>query len=491
MKKKAYDESFDYYEVILPYTDHMNYSFETILKGKSISYGNFNFKFSKNQYGPEWVYGAVFYQIMVDRFSGGSKERPYRHGGDLIGLINRLDYLKELGINAIYLTPIFTSKTYHSYDVEDYYSVDEQYGGDDAFKKVVEECGKRDIRLCLDGVFHHTSFFHPHFQSLIQNSLTYKEWYRITDLPVIDKKFKETLSSNLPLAEKYRRLAKLKKNYESFFGVWIMPRLNHENPEVINFIKNVGNYWVEKYGVKGWRLDVAHGVPPKIWREFRSDLPDDVYLFGEVMDDARTWIFDKFHGTMNYLLYEAILNFFAYREIGEKEFLNQIELLNVYYGPVSYMMYNFLDNHDVSRFLSLVDSKEKYMCAMVFLFTYVGIPSLFYGDEIGIKGMKTKKEEGQREPMIWDPESQDAELLDFTKKLIDMRRRSKALQIGLFAARSDMLMYERTFENEKLLIGINYSENFIRVDPPERYELIFGDFDGSFMAPFSSFVLKV
>jgi len=489
MRKKAYDELFDYYEAILPYVDRMDYSFEVKKDNKTISYGNFNskFKFSRNQCGPEWVYGSVFYQIMLDRFPRSSKKN-----NDLTGLINRLNYLSELGINALYLTPIFTSKTYHSYDVEDYYTVDQKYGGNDAFKELVEECKKRNIRICLDGVFHHTSFFHPHFQEVIQNFLTYREWYRITDLPVIGDRFKETLSSNLPLAEKSKRLTKLEKNYESFFGTWLMPRLNHDNPEVVEFIKDVGNYWVKNYDTKGWRLDVAHGVPPRIWREFRLDLPNDVYLFGEVMDDARIWIFDKFHGAMNYLLYEAMLSFFAYQEINGEEFLNQIELLNVYYGPISYMMYNFLDNHDVSRFLSLVDSKEKYRCALVFLFTYVGIPSLFYGDEIGLKGTKTKKEEGQRRPMIWDPKAQDVEILDFTKKLIDLRRKSKALQIGLFKpARFDMLMYERTFENEKLLIGINYSDSSIKIDSPKHYEVVFGNFNGFSVAPFSSFVLKV
>ena len=511
MNKKASDEVFDYYEVVLPHVDELSYSFEVIKGKEKVKYGSFSVDFSKRRdNGPEWVYESVFYQIMPDRFANGDVRydpndvrelhdwRLDHHGGDLIGLTNKLDYLEKLGVNAIYLTPIFPSKTYHSYDVEDYYNVDLKYGGNEAFERFMNESRKRGIKIILDGVFHHTSFFHPYFQDIVQNdqSSAYKDWYRIIGFPVIDEEFKEVLYSNLPWPEKSRKLRELKKNYESFFGVWIMPRLNHDNPKVVEFIKNVGLYWVQRYKTNGWRLDVAHGVPPRVWKEFRENLPENVYLIGEVMDDARLWIFDKFHGIMNYPLYEALLRFFVYQEMTSEEFLNWLELLSVYYGPNEYLMYNFLDNHDVSRFLSLVEDRQKYKCALFFLVTYKGVPSIFYGDEIGIKGIKRDREE-QREPMIWEAEKWDRELLEFTRRLIRLRRNSKALQRGIFKSvefKDGLLIYERVLDGEIILIAINYSEKERYLNLPPSFEILFqtGLFDkvNNRLGAFSSIIAR-
>ena len=275
-----------------------------------------------------------------------------------------------------------------------------------------------------------------------------------------------------------------------------MPRLNHDNPKVVEFIKNVGLYWVQRYKTNGWRLDVAHGVPPRVWKEFRENLPENVYLIGEVMDDARLWIFDKFHGIMNYPLYEALLRFFVYQEMTSEEFLNWLELLSVYYGPNEYLMYNFLDNHDVSRFLSLIEDKQRYKCALVFLFTYKGVPSIFYGDEIGIRGIKKDREE-QREPMIWEAEKWDRELLEFTRRLIRLRRNSKALQRGIFKPvefKDGLLVYKRVLNDEIILIAINYSKKERHLSLPSSFEILFqtGLFDkvNNRLGAFSSVIAK-
>ncbi|USS41267.1 alpha amylase N-terminal ig-like domain-containing protein [Thermococcus aggregans] len=511
MRKKASDELFDYFEVRLPKKESLNYYFRVQTVSGTIEYGDFDVNIEEHEKKykiPSWILTRVFYQIMPDRFFNGNPENDqtdpidlknsHHYGGDLEGIIQKIDYLTELGINSIYLTPIFESMTYHGYDVVDYYHVARKFGGDKAFEELTRELHKRDIKLILDGVFHHTSFFHPYFQNVVKNgeNSEYKDFYRITGFPVVTKEFLDILASELPWDEKYKRLKSIKRNYESFYSVWLMPRLNHDNKKVREFIRDVMEYWIKK-GADGWRLDVAHGVPPEVWEDVREKLPGDVYLVGEVMDDARLWIFNKFHGTMNYPLYEAILRFFVEKEIDAREFLNWLELLSAYYGPVEYVMYNFLDNHDVDRMLSLLKNKRKYLCALVFLFTYRGIPAIYYGDEIGMENADAPFMERSRAPMEWDMEKWDMDIFYSVKKLIKLRKTSKALQIGAFVPlefRGGLLLYRRELNGERILVGINYSRHEEHLPLLSSFEILFqsGSFDKATnkLGPYSSIVIK-
>ncbi|NJE85968.1 alpha-glycosidase [Thermococcus sp. CX2] len=501
MRKKASDEFFDYFEAVLPRTGELSYHFEIDTGEGTIEYGNFTAEPRELQV-PKWVFDRVFYQIMPDRFERGIIKKPLgrrietglgHHGGDLVGIAKRLGHLEELGVNALYLTPIFESMTYHGYDIVDYFKVAGKFGGNEAFRELAGELKRRDIKLILDGVFHHTSFFHPYFQDVVKNGgeSRYRDFYRILKFPVVSEDFLRVLNSNEPPERKYQRLKKLRQNYENFFSVWLMPRLNHDNPQVREFIVRVMKHWLEK-GADGWRLDVAHGVPPELWREVRERMPEDAYLIGEVMDDARPWLFDKFHGTMNYPLYEAILRFFVRGEMNAEEFLNWLELLSAYYGPAEYSMYNFLDNHDVERFLDLVGDEQKYLCALAFLMTYKGIPALFYGDEIGLRGMGAFGMESPRTPMRWEKEAWNTEILGVTKALIQLRRTSKALQLGLFRPikfKGRLLVYERTYGNEHVLVAINYSPNAQEVKIPRVYLPITGGLRYLPLEPWSFLVL--
>ncbi|NJE11687.1 glycoside hydrolase family 13 protein [Thermococcus sp. LS2] len=505
MRRKAQDDLFEYFEAVLPRKERLEYYFEIHTADEIIDYGDFKVDFNEQKEmfkPPIWIFERVFYQIMPDRFANGNPENDPRnciefknithHGGDLEGIIERLDYIEELGVNALYLTPIFESMTYHGYDIIDYFHVAKKFGGDKTFEQLVDELKKRDIKLILDGVFHHTSFFHPYFQDILEKGKEskYRNFYRIIDFPVVSKKFLKVLHSNKSWVEKYQKLRKFKWNYESFFSVWLMPRLNHENSEVRKFIRTVMKYWLER-GADGWRLDVAHGIPPDVWREIKKDIPDDAYLLGEVMDDARLWLFDKFHGTMNYPLYEALLRFFVYNEITAEEFLNWLELLSVYYGPAEYTMYNFLDNHDVERFLGLVRDKRKYLCALTFLMTYKGIPAIYYGDEVGLDNMDIDSMEVSRVPMEWNEKIWDKEILETTKELIRLRKRSKALQKGAFVPiffEDRLLIYERVSEEERILIGINYSKKEAEIELPGKVKILLGQLHGERLPPFSFFI---
>ncbi|NJE62164.1 alpha amylase N-terminal ig-like domain-containing protein [Thermococcus sp. 21S7] len=499
MRAKAHDELFEYFEAVLSGEGPLEYSFVVESMGKTIEYGPFNAEPYKFR-APMWVFERVFYQIMPDRFDRGLPGTPigraFRrdefHGGDLAGITKRLDHLEDLGVNALYLTPIFESTTYHRYDVTDYFRIDRKLGGWGAFRELVRKLKERDIRIVLDGVFHHTSFFHPYFQDVVMRGKNsrYGDFYRVISFPVVPEEFMEILKSDESWGERYKKLKGLNWNYESFYSVWLMPRLNHDSPAVKRFIEDVMLYWLEK-GTDGWRLDVAHGVPPGLWREIRRAMPERAYLVGEVMDDARLWTFDVFHGTMNYPLYELILRFFVEREIDAGEFLNGLELLSAHLGPAEYAMYNFLDNHDTERFIDLVGDERKYLCALAFLMTYKGVPSIFYGDEIGLNGGGEGLSAG-RTPMKWNAEEWNLNVLKATKELVRLRRESRALQLGEFRPRAfkkGLILYERTYGGERVLVGINYSEETAVVNVPREYAPAKGGDKRMELAPWSFIVL--
>ncbi|MDV3104636.1 alpha amylase N-terminal ig-like domain-containing protein [Thermococcus waiotapuensis] len=474
MWKKAEDGLFEYYEAVL-WQEPAELEYYFLVETTSGSLKKLGpFRAVPNELeAPSWPLESVFYQIMPDRFAVGIQEKrlPLEgelfHGGDLKGIVEHVDHLKGLGVNALYLTPIFESMTYHGYDIIDYYHVARRLGGDEAFEELVKALKERGIKLVLDGVFHHTSFFHPFFLDVVKNGekSQYKDFYRVTGFPVVSSEFLELLGSDLPWIEKHKALKSLNWNYESFFSVWLMPRLNHENPKVVDFIADVMESWLER-GADGWRLDVAHGVPPSLWRDVRKRLPKEAYLFGEVMDDGRPWLFDVFHGVMNYLLYDAILRFFAFEEIKAEEFLNELNLLSAYYGPAEYFTYNFLDNHDTERFIDLVNGDGKrYLCALAFLMTYKGIPAIFYGDEIGLKGSGEGMSAG-RTPMPWKEELWDEETLQKVRKLIDFRRSLAPLSRGDFrvvAAGDRWFAYKRVLGAEEVFVAINCSGEEVKL----------------------------
>ena len=189
MGRKAQDDLFEYFEAVLPRKEDLEYHFEIYTADEVIEYGDFKVDFNKQKEmfkPPIWIFERVFYQIMPDRFANGNQVGINHHGGDLKGIIEKLDYIEELGVNALYLTPIFESMTYHGYDIVDYFHVAKKFGGDKVFEKLVDELKKRDIKLILDGVFHHTSFFHPYFQDILRKGKDskYKNFYRLHSFPV-------------------------------------------------------------------------------------------------------------------------------------------------------------------------------------------------------------------------------------------------------------------------------------------------------------------
>src|SRR4030066_2080464 len=270
---------------------------------------------------PKWVKDTVFYQIFPDRFYNGNNQndlpstvpwnyKPTRKnffGGDLEGIIKKLPYLDKLGINAIYLTPIFKAPSNHKYDTEDYFSIDPYFGDIDTFKILLKTAHSKDIKIIIDGVFNHTGDNYWAFKDVMKNEKNspYIDWYFINIFPLIKKP---------------------KPNYVTFGDAYFLPKLNINNLEVKRYILNVVKFWTEM-GIDGWRLDVPFMVAHSFWKEFRTlvkKINPNAYLVGEIWKNAKPWLLgDEFDGSMNYRLRDVIIKYFIKNEINTKEFDNK------------------------------------------------------------------------------------------------------------------------------------------------------------------------
>lgn len=378
---------------------------------------------------PKWLEDAVIYEIFPDRFYNGNPdndpkdklpwgEKPDHYsnfGGDLEGIIKKLDYLNDLGINAIYLTPIFKSDSNHKYNISDYYKVDPNFGDIDIFKKLVEKAHQKNIRVILDAVFNHCDINFFAFQDLIKygEKSKYKDWFFYKKLPIKTEK---------PI------------NYTTFATqVKSMPKLNTGNPEVQDYLLNVVEYWMEETNIDGWRLDVADEVDMDFWEKFRKkvkNIDEDTVIIGEVWHSARKWLRgDRYDTVMNYPFNWALMKFFATNEIGVEKFSSLI-VKNYYHyrHDTSHALLNLLSSHDIPRFYELCENKEQLKLAILFMMTFPGVPMLYYGDELGLKG---GKDPDNRRCMPWD-KAEDNEIYNYYQKLIKLKRNISPLSRGDF-----------------------------------------------------------
>src|SRR3990170_4516246 len=413
---------------------------------------------------PEWARNAVFYQIFPDRFCNGDRTNdpsntvkwgkpPQTHetfyGGDLQGILDKLEYLNKLGVNAIYLTPIFASPTTHKYDTTDYYKIDPNFSDVATFKKLVQKCRETGIRVILDGVFDHCGYEFWAFQDVVKNGARskYKDWFRIFSFPI--------KTHPLPTYETWGR------------NIWRLPRLRTSNPEVKKYLIDLAAYWIKEADIDGWRLDTATEIDHGFWRDFRKAVKQakpEAIIIGEVPHDASPWLEgDQLDSVMNYPFRDIVIEFFAKGSIQAEEFDARLTQLRMrYQRQANEVLYNLLGSHDTARFLALCDDRvEKLMCALVFQMTYVGMPAVFYGDEIGMSGRKDEWEDSRR-PMVWEEARQNGELLAFYRKLIAIRKTHRALTCGDFTtiqAKSDINVYAylRRHERERIVVALNNS----------------------------------
>lgn len=418
---------------------------------------------------PEWVKETVWYQIFPERFANGDssldpagvlpwgKYPPARDnffGGDFQGVIDHLDHLTDLGVNGIYFTPIFKAKSNHKYDTIDYLEIDSQFGDKETFKQLIKACHERGIKVMLDAVFNHSGYYFEPFQDLLKNGegSRYKDWFHVRSFPIETK----TLPS-----------------YDTFAFEASMPKLNTANPEVKEYLLQVGKYWVEEFDIDGWRLDVANEIDHQFWRDFRrtvKQIKPELYILGEIWHDSMPWLQgDQFDAVMNYPMTSALLDHFAHGTITVETMADRLtSLLHSYPDNVNEVAFNLLGSHDTPRMLTLANERKELVKLMYMLqFSFPGTPCIYYGDEIGMQG---GADPGCRECMIWDKEKQDTELFNFLKKLISLRKSHSAFgNSGSFhfvSAKDGVIQYMKETNTETLLFLINSSEKNATIEIP-------------------------
>ncbi|NHN32030.1 alpha-glycosidase [Paenibacillus agricola] len=411
---------------------------------------------------PEWAKRAVFYQIFPERFAngdpsndpantepwGGKPTYTNSFGGDLQGIINHLDYLENLGITALYLTPVFEAPSNHKYDTVDYKKVDSHLGSNEKLHELVEACHLRGIKVMLDAVFNHCSEHFPPFQDVLKKGAKseYASWFHIHSYPL-------SIHEGIP-------------SYDTFGFYGYMPKLNTANPEVKRYLLEVAEYWVKEVGIDGWRLDVANEVDHYFWRDFRDVVKaanPNAYIVGEVWNDSLKWLLgDQFDSVMNYPFSNKLLEFFSSSRMDGYNFATSISgLLMRYPQQTNEVIFNLLCSHDTPRVMNRVgENKRRLKLCVVFLLTFMGTPCIFYGDEIGLTG---GEDPDCRKCMEWDESKQDRELYDFYKLLIALRRKHEVLVSGSFrflkADHGDSrIIYERLNRRVHFTVWMNNTE---------------------------------
>jgi neopullulanase len=401
---------------------------------------------------PDWVKHAVFYQVFLDRFArsprlkhpqgihfkpwGSPPEEQGFQGGDLLGIVDKLEDLQNLGITALYLTPIFASAANHRYHTYDYSQVDPLLGGNAALRELLDQAHVRGMRVILDGVFNHASRGFWAFHHILENGANspYLDWFLVRGWPL----------------RPYSSDREHPPNYDCWWGLPALPKFNIRNPGVRDYLLGVARDWIE-FGIDGWRLDVPTEIDDdSFWRAFRQVVKTanpDAYLCGEIWRAAQPWLQgDRFDAVMNYPFSRAALGFFgactlqqgykpggyALQPLTAESFARQVDELQALYDwQVNYAQLNLLDSHDTARALWIMGNDQSALrLCVLFQMTMPGAPCIYYGDEIGMSGAQDPL---CRAAYPWHDRRQwDLDLLAFYRQAIALRHRYPALRTGTF-----------------------------------------------------------
>jgi len=434
---------------------------------------------------PDWYKEGVIYQIFVDRFFNGNddgaitspKENSFIYGtwydtpmyikdpagrvtrwdfygGNLKGIIKKLDYIKSLGINIVYLNPIFKSSSCHKYDTGDYENIDEMFGTNEEFKLLCQTAKEKGIRIILDGVFSHTGADSKYFNKFgeyetvgayqSENS-PYFKWYRFNNHP---------------------------NSYESWWGIDNQPNVEELEPSYLDYIVKSDNSIIKKWmrlGASGWRLDVADELPDEFIQEVKKGMNEvnkDNVLIGEVWEDAsnklsysqkRKYLYGKeIDSVTNYPLRENLINFVK-GYINSDKFAKRIMTLYENYPRENfYGNMNIIGTHDTERILSILDKRVELLKIIVALqMTLPGVPLVYYGDEAGLEG---GKDPDNRKAYPWNREN--TEILKFYERIVKIRNKETSLRKGnfkIYNTDGDVLVFERCFGDEKIVVAVNVS----------------------------------
>ena len=483
-----------------------------------------------------WMRGGIMYHVFVDRFNKSRKCQPKKNavmnddwyggipqyadvpggyvennmffGGDLYGIIEKLDFIKSLGVSCLYLSPIFDAYSNHKYDTADYMSIDSMFGSEEALDKLISESKKRDIHIIFDGVFNHTGADSIYFNKFDNYSTLgayqskespYYEWYNFRSFP---------------------------DDYECWWDVKILPRVNSNCPSYQKFILGKGGVvekWMKK-GIDGFRLDVADELSDDFLRALNERVkavnPNGI-VYGEVWEDAsnkiaygnrkKYFLGNELDSVMNYPLREAIIK---YVKFGDSAFFyNTCKMLYSHYPKHNAdLLMNLLGTHDTERILTVLGGEsgdgytneqlsvkrmtesekkratELLKLAYTIVATVPGVPCIYYGDEAGMEGYR---DPFNRMPYPWGKEN--AELLEHYKKINGIRLREQVYKDGFFEileCNQDFLAFARYGESDFLLTIVNRSDKKYKIYSSVSLKNCETGKKTKAIEPCSSFILK-
>jgi neopullulanase len=467
---------------------------------------------------PDWVRDAVFYQVFLDRFASSSRVvkpgllEPWDapptdygfKGGDLLGVTERLPYLADLGITALYLTPVFASASNHRYHTYDYFSVDPLLGGVAALRELLDAAHGRGMRVVLDGVFNHTGRGFWAFHHVLENGggSPYRDWFHF-DPSALDGRRPlrpyprqpggndapdrpPGLATDDPLGDE----SLWRFGYRAWWGLPALPKLNLANPDAREHVLAAAEHWL-RAGVDGWRLDVPTEIhEPGFWEEFRRRMRavnPHAYLVGEIWHDAPEWLAgDRFDALMNYPLAQAILGFAAQGALDERAvrahpeygrsvvrrdgpaFAAELErLTSLYDRAVIDVQLNLLGSHDSPRFRTMAGrDPAAYALAVLLQATLPGAPCTYYGDEVGLEG---GLDPDCRRAFPWDEAAWDPDAVAWTRTAYAARHALPALRRGSFrivGAHRDAVAFVRGAAGggSPVLVVVNAGDQGVEVD---------------------------
>ena len=447
MKKIATSQFHDYYEAQLQmHLICLRYYFEfTDTQGEKIYYGNYEFykecitnrdrmfdcpqnlREEEMFEVPDWAANKVVYQIFPARFAASQqvdKEQWYKAPissmddlhGDLRGIIEHLDHVQNLGIDVLYMTPVFKSNSSHKYDTIDYYQIDPSFGTTEDLRELVQEAHKRGMKIVMDAVFNHTGREFFAFEDIMEKGekSKYLDWYYIEKFPLKSER------GEIP-------------NYKCFGYYGGMPKLNLKNPEVEKFITDVACYWIKECNIDGWRMDVGDEISHYFWKNFRravKAVKKDMLIIGEIWHYAGDFLEgDEWDTVMNYPFYLNLIDLLADEKIQVSQFIQNLGYLKGRLNKKCYpLMWNLIDSHDTARFLHLCNgNKKKQHLAAAFQLLLPGMPMIYYGDEFAMPGAN---DPDCRRGMYWDEEYQDKEMYEWYKKLLWIRKKHACISEG-------------------------------------------------------------
>ena len=377
---------------------------------------------------PDWVRHTVWYQVYPDRFCRGGSGRPgalpWRHGpvtnaerfgGDLAGIAQKLPYLAGLGVNGLYLNPIFAARSFHKYDTTDYTRVDPDFGTEADLQELVRQAHANGIRVMLDAVFNHCGPGFAPWRDVVEKGpdSAWRDWFFVNRWPVEEGRTDDG-------------------RYFSFSFHGGMPKLNTNHPAVQDYLIGLCEDWVRRYDIDGLRFDVGNEISHAFLRRLRvrlKALKPDLYLLGEIWHDAPAWLEgDEYDAVMHYPLQSAVRRFFEDESLPARAFGWQAGRCLAAYAPqVSAAQFTLLDSHDTIRLRSRVRSEDEFWQQLTALFTLPGSPCVYYGTELALEG---GRDPDCRRCMPWDELDTDAgrARLDAMRSLIALRRTEPDLQ---------------------------------------------------------------